>query len=202
MYRESDINLLYRFIGLLLFLLTILFVNNIYFLIILFLSLFIFLRNNNPLLFLMIILTLLFLVLKIFDNSISIVNMVLVIDYIIIFFSNVKKSDFVLTKNIFFNKKFTYKDLSNSYQDVISKNNEDLFLEYVNKNNILETDDFNEIKDRLPLKNSSDVFNKLCVNYTRFYKNQNDRYKYLGFNRDTLIYLGFHVIVLIIGVIL
>lgn len=202
MYKEYDINLIYKLIGLLLFLLTISFISNIYILILLFLGLFIFNRKNNPLLFLMIMLTMLFLVLKIVDNSILIVNVILILDYITVFLINIKKDDFVLAKNMFFNKKYTYSELSKNYINGISSDNEVVFSNFVDSHSLEMNEELLEIKERLVSKNNDELFDKLTINYFRFYKNQNDGYKYLGFNRETLIYLGCHLIIFILAVVI
>jgi len=197
MLKKHDINLLYRFIGLLLWLLTIAFIDNVYVLIVIFIGIFIFNKKINPLLFFMILLTTLFFVLKFKDNSSSIVNIMLVIDYIIIFVINTAKEEYIMVKNIILNKKFTYKQLEKVYRKEISDKNIDI----LEKNEIDEAKK-EEIKARLISKDNSDVFDKLVVNYIRFYKNQNDNNKKLGINKETIIYLGIHVILLILAVVI
>lgn len=197
MYKEHDINLLYLFVGLLLWIITIGFINNVYVLSLIFIGIFIFNKNNNSLLFLMIMLTTFFLILKFIDNSISIVNIMLMIDYVILFAINTNKEEFYVVKNIMLNKKFTYKQLEKKYRKEINNNN-------INKldNYKIDEETKEEIKTRLISKDNNDIFNKLVINYIRFYKNQNDNNKKLGINKETIIYLGIHVVVLILAVVI
>ena len=197
MFKKHDINLLYRFIGLLLWLLTIAFIDNVYVLIVIFIGIFIFNKKINPLLFFMILLTTLFFVLKFKDNSSSIVNIMLVIDYIIIFVINTAKEEYIMVKNIILNKKFTYKQLEKAYRKEISNKNIDIL-----EKSEIDEEKKEEIKVRLVSKDNSDVFDKLVVNYIRFYKNQNDNNKKLGINKETIIYLGILVILLILAVVI
>lgn len=197
MFKKHDINLLYRFIGLLLWLLTIAFIDNVYVLIVIFIGIFIFNKKINPLLFFMILLTTLFFVLKFKDNSSSIVNIMLVIDYIIIFVINTAKEEYIMVKNIILNKKFTYKQLEKAYRKDISDKNIDIL-----EKSEIDEEKKEEIKVRLVSKDNSDVFDKLVVNYIRFYKNQNDNNKKLGINKETIIYLGILVILLILAVVI
>ena len=127
MYKEYNISLIYRFIGLLLFLLTIAFIENVYVLIVLFVGIFVVNKKINPLLLFMTFITLFFIVLKMMNSSILIANMMLMIDYIIIFVINTKKEEYIVAKNIILNKKFTYKQLEKIYINDISENNKDNF---------------------------------------------------------------------------
>ena len=197
MFKKHDINLLYRFIGLLLWLLTIAFIDNFYILIVIFIGIFIFNKKINSLLFFMIMLTTLFLVLKFKENSSSLVNIMLIIDYIIIFVINTNKEEFNMVKNIILNKKFTYKQLEKVYRKEISDKNIDIL-----EKNEIDDEKKEEIKVRLVSKDNSDVFDKLVVNYIRFYENQNDNNKKLGINKETIIYLGIHIIILILVVVI
>lgn len=198
MYKQYDINLLYRFIGLLLFLLTISFINNIYLLTMLFFGIFILNKKNNSFILFLAFLTLFFLIFKYMNNSVLVVNVMLILDYMFIFFLNIKKEEMLLVKNMILNKKLTYQELGNSYRKEISENNEKAFNDIIKDNNLVENDDLLEIKERLVGKDKDDVFDKLVVNYTRFYKNQNDNNKCLGINRETILYLGIHVVILIV----
>lgn len=197
MYKKHDINLLYLCIGLLLWLLTIAFIDNVYVLILIFVGVFAFNKKNNSLLFFMIMLTTLFLVLKFIDNSMSLANIMLMIDYIIIFATNVNKEEFITVKNIILNKKFTYKQLDEVYRKEISEKNLDKLEKYS-----INEEKKEEIKARLASKNDDDVFDKLAINYIRFYKNQNDNNKKLGINKETIIYLVVHVVILILAVVI
>lgn len=200
MYKNYNINLIYRFIALLLFLLTLLFIDNVYVLMIFFILILILNKKNNPLLFLTTIITLLFLTLKFVDNNITFINIMLIIDYIIVFIIYTKKEEFITARNILFNKRFTYKQLEKVYKKDISKENREIFDKVIDS----KKDDKNIslIEDRLDSKDKSDVFDKLVINYIRFYKNQNDNYKHLGINKEVVIYLGIHLILLILAVVI
>lgn len=197
MYKKHDINLFYRFIGLLLWLLTIVFIENIYVLIILFTGIFVLNKKNNIILFFMLILTTLFFALKFMDNAISLVNIMLIIDYIMVFVFRTSKDEYIMLKNIILKKEFTYKQLEKEYRKDISKKNIDNL-----ENSKIDEKKKEEIKERLVSKDNSDVFDKLVINYLRFYKNQNDNNKKLGINKETIIYLSIHLIILICAVVL
>lgn len=200
MEKEYNVNLIYRFVGLLLFLLTIAFVENKYVLMIMSLILLFINKKINPLLIFMIIITFLFLTFKFMNNSISFVNVMLMIDYIILFVITTNKEEYITAKNLLLNKKFTYKQLENMYKNEISNKNKELFeratIDTKDDENILL------IENRLDSKNKADSFDKLVVNYMRFYKNQNDNYKKLGINKESIIYLIIHVILLVLAVVI
>lgn len=202
MFRKYDINLIYKLIGLLLFILMIFFIENVYVLTIFVLTVIFLNKKNNPLIFFFLLVTVLFLILEFIDGHMYLVNIFLIIDYILIFFNNVNKEEFLLVKKIVFNKKLTYKDLSNIYKDDLLKENEDQFDKFLNKRNINDLENIEDIKERLKYKTNDDVFNKLVINYTRFYKNQNDTYKGFGLNKETIVYLGIHIILLVIAVVI
>jgi len=201
MFRQHNINLLYKIIGLLLFLLTIAFIDNIYVLTALFLLIFPINKKNNALVLFVAMLTFLFLVLKFNDNSNTAINIMLIFDYIVIFLVYLNKNDFISLKHLLFWRKLTYKKLSDKYIKDVNKINKDLLDDVIEKNKLEDDSNIQEIKDRLESKNNSVVFDKLVVNYTRFYKNKNDNYKKIDFNKLTFFYLLLHVIILIIAVV-
>lgn len=202
MYKEYNINLLYKFIGLLLFILTIIFIENVYVLTILFFMIFFLNKKNSPILILMSVITFFFLFFKYFNHEVGIVNIMLAIDYIIIFIFHINKEELLTLKNVILNKKFTYKDLSSVYFDEINNNNYEIFDKYVSRNKLEDNDDLLEIKERLIDKSRSDVYEKVVTNYIRFYKNQNDYHKKLAMNKETIIYLGIHLLFLIIAMVI
>lgn len=198
MFKDCNINLIYRFIGLLLFLLATFFVNNVYIIMVMFLALFSINRKNNPLLLFMMFITFLFLTLKFNNNDISIVNVMLAIDYIIVFIINTKKDECTLAMNLLMNKRFTYKQLAKKYKDDICKHNEELLAKKID----ITSEENKDLVNRLDSKNDSDVFDKLVINYLRFYKNKNDNYQKLGINIESIIYLSINVIFLILAVVI
>lgn len=200
MNRKWNINLIYRVICLLLFLIAIGFINNVYVLILLFCLLIPLNKRGNPLLLLMMFLTVLFILLKFINSQILVVNVLLIIDYIIVFAMNVKKSEFLVVKNILLKKKFTYKGLSKKYFKNISDDNLNNLLN-CNKEN-KDDEHIALITERLNDKNEKDVYDKLVVNYMRFYKNQNDYYVDFGLNCETLIYIGCHLLFLILSMVI
>ena len=202
MFRKYDINLIYKLIGLLLFILMIFFIENVYVLTLFVLAVIFLNKKNNPLIFFFLLVTVLFLILEFIDGHMYLVNIFLIIDYILIFFTNVHKEEFLLVKKIIFNKKLTYKDLSNIYKDDILKENEEQLEKFLNKRNINDLENIEDIKERLKYKTNDDVFNKLVINYTKFYKNQNDTYKGFGLNKETIVYLGIYIILLVIAVVI
>lgn len=198
MYKEYEINLIYKFIGLLLFLLIITFIENVYILSLLFFAIFFLNKKNSPIIILLSSITFLFLVVKYFNQEISLVNIMLVIDYIVIFAFQIKKEELLMVKNTILNKKFMYKDLIDIYYDKINDDNYEKFDRFVINKKLEENDDLLEIRERIVNKSTNDVFDKQVINYVRFYKNRNDYNNKLGLNKETIIYLGIHFLILVI----
>ena len=198
MYKEYEINLIYKFIGLLLFLLIITFIENVYILSLLFFTIFFLNKKNSPIIILLSSITFLFLVVKYFNQEISLVNIMLVIDYIVIFAFQIKKEELLMVKNTILNKKFMYKDLIDIYYDKINDDNYEKFDRFVINKKLEENDDLLEIRERIVNKSTNDVFDKQVINYVRFYKNRNDYNNKLGLNKETIIYLGIHFLILVI----
>ena len=95
------------------------------------------------------------------------------------------------------------------YPQAYAERNEKTYKKDISEKNlemlekiVIEEEQKEEIKVRLVSKDNSDVFDKLVINYIRFYKNQNDNNKKLGINKETVIYLGIHVILLILAVVI
>ena len=198
MYKEYEINLIYKFIGLLLFLLIITFIENVYILSLLFFAIFFLNKKNSPIIILLSSITFLFLVVKYFNQEISLVNIMLVIDYIVIFAFQIKKEELLMVKNTILNKKFMYKYLIYIYYDKINDDNYEKFDRFVINKKLEENDDLLEIRERIVNKSTNDVFDKQVINYVRFYKNRNDYNNKLGLNKETIIYLGIHFLIVVI----
>ena len=202
MLDRLNINVIFRLLGLILFLITIWFIDNFYILVVVYLLLFFLNNKYNILLIFFSIFTLFFVVLQYYYPDLKLLNMALIIDYSVYFIVNVSKNDFVFVKNLIKGKKYTYTDLSKEYHKQLDKNSDKELNEYIKNNKLANDGNVQEIRNRLQSKNDALVYDKLSLNYIRFYKNQNDLYQYFGFNNITLIYLVCHVIILIIAVVI
>lgn len=201
MIKRYDINLFYRFIGLMIMLLSICFINNFWLLTILFFILLYFNKKSSMCYLVLYPFTFLLLTYKYFNGGFLFVNYILILDYIISFIININKEEYSFIKDMIKNKKFTYSSLKDEISDDIINENNDNLEEFI-KDEELDSTKVDEIKEELDSKNKSDIYNKMSTYYLRLFKNKNDLFKNYGLNIITIIYLGILSLFLILVVVL
>ena len=209
-----DINNIVIIICLILFVISLIFGNNIYmFVVMYFLILFISYRfNNKILLFLKSILLLLIIgsiIISFFSLSfikidiISIIHILIKIclglSYIILIYLFLKKKKINTLKKYFKRFKFySFKELRKRNYNNFLNNNKDNVEKYIEKNNINRSSDYYKvIEDNIEDKSKNELEEFVWINYLRFYKNK--RYiKEKIIDIMDIIYIGIHVIILLL----
>ena len=184
-----DINNIVIIICLILFVISLIFGNNIYmFVVMYFLILFISYRfNNKILLFLKSILLLLIIgsiIISFFSLSfikIDIISIIYILikiclglSYIILIYLFLKKKKInILKKYIKRFKFYSFKELRKRNYNNLLNNNKDNVEKYIEKNNINRSSDYYKvIEDNIEDKSKNELEEFVWINYLRFYKNQ------------------------------
>ena len=129
------------------------------------------------------------------------IKIVVLIDYFLIVFINIKRKKLKIIKNkkrIL--KKYTFKELRKEKRDYFKKENILLTNEYIKNNDIKENSDYYKvIKDNLDNKTSYDLEEYIWINYLRFYKNKRFNKRNV-FDKMNFVFILIHVIILLLAI--
>ena len=121
------------------------------------------------------------------------------ISYIVLIFLFLKKKKIKILKS--FSKRFKYysfKELRKRNYELFINKNKDIVDKYVKNNNInLLSDYYKVVKNSIDEKSKNELEEYVWINYLRFYKNRRDNKKEI-FEFTDIIYIVFHVIILLL----
>lgn len=213
-----DLNNILLIISLIIFSFSLYYANNIFIFLLIFLLLFELsshLQDNKYIRFisnfigiiLLAFLFLYFLDLSFFKLNIKLIfkiflKVLMIIDYVLIVFVNIKRKKLKIIKNKKRKiKKYTFQELRNQKREYFQRENLTIIDKYINDNNIQkESDYYKVINDNLNNKAASDLEEYVWINYLRFYKNK--RYNKRNIlDKMNFIFILVHVIILLLAII-